>query len=82
MQLSEVTKTVVNVLGLLIAVGGYAVNDATGLLPDGVAKWVAFGIGVATVVVSYLAPNQTTDPTRAVGRSVRVKGEKPLPDQT
>lgn len=79
MQLSELTKTLVNVLGLVIAVGGYAVNDATGLVPDGVAKWIAFGIGVATVLVSYLAPNQTSDPSRAVGRSVRLKGEKPVP---
>lgn len=77
MQLSEVTKTLVNVLGLVIAVGGYAVNDATGLVPEGVAKWLALGIGIATVVVSYLAPNTTTDPARAVGRSVKLKGEQP-----
>jgi hypothetical protein len=78
MQLSEIKKTVINVLGLVVAVGGYAVNDATGLVPDGVAKWIAFLIGVATVVVSYLAPNETTDPARVAGKSVRLKNEKPV----
>lgn len=78
MQLSEAKKTIVNVLGLVVAVGGYAINDATGLVPEGAAKWIAFAIGVATIVVSYLATNTTTDPARVVGRSVALKGEKPV----
>lgn len=78
--ITENVKTLIPLLGLLVALGGYAANDATGLVPDGVAKWIAFAVGAITIIVNYFTPNVTSDPARAVGRSVKLKGEKPLPD--
>lgn len=77
MNLSEIRKTLITTLGLIVTVGAPILHDATGFLP---AKWVAVisaVVGAATVALNYLVPNETASPARAFGRSVRVKGQKP-----
>lgn len=77
-QLSEVRKTIITAVGMIVAVGTFILDSATGFLPDGWAGAISAGIGVLTILLNYLAPNETTNVERALGRSVRVKGTKPL----
>ncbi|AXN53288.1 membrane protein [Mycobacterium phage Thonko] len=77
-SLAEVRKTVITGIGMLIAVGAFVLDAATAFLPPGWAEGIAIGVGGLTVVLNYLAPNETTNVERAVGRSVRLKGQKPV----
>ena len=78
MSLSEIKKTIITALGMIAALGTEPVlHSALNLLPASWATVLSIVFGIATVVLNYLAPNETSDPLRAVGRSVRVKGEKP-----
>lgn len=83
MSISEVKKTIITGLGMVIAVGLFLTQQAGFLssLPWGGTLLTVAGlvVGGATVLLNYLAPNETADPARAVGRSVRLKGEKPVP---
>lgn len=79
MSLSEVNKTVVTVLGLVVSVGAALLPTVTTVSPQ-VAGVVSVVLGVATAVLNYLVPNETTNAGRVTGRSVRLKGEQPLPD--
>lgn len=79
MSLSEMSKTVVTVLGLVVSVGTALLPTVTTVSPQ-VAGLVSVALGIATAVLNYMVPNETSDPSRAVGRSVRLKGEQPLPD--
>ena len=82
MQLSEVKKTVVTALGIIVALGAF-VSQNLGFLssiPWGAKLLTVVGLvaGAATVILNYLAPNETTNAERAVGRSVRIKGQQPI----
>ena len=81
MELSEIRKTIVTALGTIVALGAF-VSDNLGFLSG--LSWggtaltvVGLVAGAATVVLNYLAPNETTDVERAGGLSVRVKGQRP-----
>lgn len=73
-EFSEVRKTLVTALGMIVAVGTY-VADATDLisLPPGVVAGITAAVGIATIVLNYLAPNETDSAERAVNRSVRLR---------
>lgn len=73
MQLSEITKTVVNVATLVVSVGTLVLHYTAGFLPANVAVLVSSVVAVAGAVVHYLAPNQTTNPVVAQTQSVRIK---------
>lgn len=77
MQLSEIRKTVVTALGFIVSIGSFILPYVTDVSPE-VGNTVGALVGVATIVLNYLAPNETDDPERAVGRSVRVKGTEPI----
>lgn len=77
MQLSEIRKTLINVATLVIAIGTPILHETTGFLPEKWAYTVSLVVAAAGAVVHYLAPNETSDPTRVAGRSVRLEGEKP-----
>ena len=82
MNLSEINKTIVTVLGLIVSVGTALLPTVTTVSPQ-VATVVSVVVGVGTAVLNYLVPNETKVPARVVGRSVRLKGETPtkLPGQ-
>ncbi|QPX62130.1 membrane protein [Mycobacterium phage Indlovu] len=79
-QISEVRKTLVTALGMIVAVGTY-VADATDLiqLPPGVVAGITAAVGIATIVLNYLAPNETDTAERAVNRSVRLRKPRTKP---
>lgn len=77
MELSAVTKTVVNVATLVVSVGTLVLHYTNGFLPANVAVWVSGIVAAAGAVVHFLAPNTTTDPVVAETQSVRLKGNKP-----
>ncbi|AYD82012.1 membrane protein [Mycobacterium phage Saguaro] len=72
-ELSEVRKTLITALGMVVAVGTYVLHNTVGFLPEGWATGISIGIGVATIVLNYLAPNETDSAERAVNRSVRLR---------
>lgn len=75
MQLSEVKKSVINVLTLVLAIGTPALNYAGILhLPDDVVVVISTVLGIAGALLHYLVPNTTTDPVVAQTQSVRLKG--------
>lgn len=75
MQLSEVKKSVINVLTLVLAIGTPALNYAGILhLPGNVVLAVSTVLAIAGSVLHYLVPNTTTDPVVAQTQSVRLKG--------
>lgn len=77
--LTEAKKTVITTLGFIVAIAGEPLfTEALHWLPAKYGALFSGLVGVATIVLNFLAPNETTDPKRAVGRSVRVKGQKPL----
>jgi protein-S-isoprenylcysteine O-methyltransferase Ste14 len=73
MQISEITKTIVNVATLIVSVGTLVLHYTTGFLPANVAVWISVIVGIAGAIVHYLAPNTTTDPTIAKTQSVRLR---------
>lgn len=73
MQISEITKTIVNVLTLVVSVGTLILHYTTGFLPANVAVVVAGIVAVAGAVLQYLAPNTTTNPKVAETQSVRLR---------
>jgi hypothetical protein len=77
--LTEAKKTLITALGFIVLIGGEPLlTEALHWLPAKYSTAFAAVVGVATIALNYLAPNETTDVKRAVGRSVRVKGQKPL----
>ena len=77
MELSEIRKTLVTAAGIIVSVGTLVLGSYTDALPKNVATAIAAAVGIATVVLNYLAPNETSDPLRALGRSVRLVDTKP-----
>jgi len=76
-SLGEASKTIITAVGLIVALATEALPAVTDLSPQG-AHILSAIIGIGTVILNYAVPNETTNPARAVGRSVRLKGEKPL----
>lgn len=77
--LTEAKKTLITALGFIVAIGGEPLlTEGLHWLPAKYAALFSTVIAIATVVLNFLAPNETTDAKRAVGRSVRVKGQKPI----
>lgn len=71
MQLSEVTKTIINVCTLIVAVGSATASAfASPSYPPSVGLTVSLIVSVAGAVLHYLTPNTTSDPIRAATRSV------------
>jgi hypothetical protein len=77
MQLSQITKAIVNVATIVVAVGAPILSYTTGILPENVALVIGAIVGAAGAIVHYLAPNQTTSPEVAQTQSVRLKSAKP-----
>jgi hypothetical protein len=73
MQISEITKSIVNVLTLVVSVGTLVLQYTTGFLPENIALWISGGVALAGAVVHFLAPNTTTDPNVAKTQSVRLR---------
>lgn len=73
MQLSEITKTIVNVATLIVSVGTLVLHYTTGFLPVNVATIISVTVAVAGAIVQYLAPNTTSDPEVARTQSVRLR---------
>jgi hypothetical protein len=78
MQLSEIRKEVVAVATTVVAATPW-ILQAEGVvhLPSSLVGVISVVLGVAGWVAHYLAPNETTDPKRVAGRSVRLRGTKP-----
>lgn len=79
MQLSEIRKTIVAIATTIVAVGPW-VLQAEGVIhmPLPITAVVSLVLGAAGWVAHYLAPNVTEVASRVQGRSVMLKGEKPL----
>lgn len=73
MQLSEITKSIVTFCTLVISVGTPILNMDLHWLPQGVANTISLVVAAAGLVVHYLAPNTTTNPTVAAEQSVRLR---------
>lgn len=74
MQFSEIKKTVINVLTVVVTAGPW-VLDAMNVFPGGTvaATFVSSILGVAGVVLHYLVPNTTNDPEKAKTQSMAYK---------
>jgi hypothetical protein len=74
MQISEIKKTVINVLTIVVTAGPW-VLDALNAFPGGAgaATAVSSVLGILGIVLHYLVPNTTTDPVKAQTQSVVLK---------
>jgi hypothetical protein len=70
-QLSEIKKTIITALGMIVTIGGFAAPYLTNLSPE-VGNTVGAVVGVATVLLGYLVPNTTESPARALTQSARL----------
>lgn len=78
MQFSEVRKNAVAVATAIVAAGPWILNaEGATHLPNGLVAGISLVLGAAGWIVHYLAPNETSDPARVEGRSVRLEGTKP-----
>lgn len=79
MQLSEIRKEVVAVAVTIVAATPW-ILQAEGVvhLPSAGIAVISVLLGVAGWIAHYLAPNETSDPKRVAGRSVRLRGTKPV----
>lgn len=75
MSLSSVKKTVINVLTIVVTVGPWVAN-AVGVISVPAAAIISSVLGVAGMVLHYLAPNTTTDPNVAATQSVKLVAPK------
>lgn len=72
-ELTRITKTIISVLSLIVAVGVPLLSYTTGFLPEKVAFIISAIVGVSGSVLHYLAPNTTANPVVAQTQSVRLK---------
>jgi hypothetical protein len=74
MQFSEIKKTVINVLTVVVTAGPWVLN-ALNVFPGGTvaATFVSSILGVAGVALHYLVPNTTDDPEKARTQSMVYK---------
>lgn len=70
---SSITKSIVYVLSMIVAVGTPILAYTTDFLPEKVALIISAVVGVSGSILHYLAPNTTTDPIVAQTQSVRLK---------
>lgn len=73
MQLSEITKSIVTAATLIVSVGTLILHETSGFLPGSAATVISVVVGVAGLIVHYLAPNTTTNPKVAERQSVRLR---------
>lgn len=73
MQLSEITKSIVTAATLVVSIGTLILHETSGFLPTPVATTISVVVGVAGVIVHYLAPNTTTNAAVAATQSVRLR---------
>jgi hypothetical protein len=78
MSISEITKTIITALGLVVSIGTMLLHTFGGFLPANIAAIISSVVGIATIVLNYAAPNTTSVKARAVGRSVAFKPKKPV----
>lgn len=61
MSLSELRKSVINGIGLVLVI----LNEVVAFVPDPWRHWVSGGIAVLVAVAHYLTANVTNDPVKA-----------------
>lgn len=77
MQLSEIRKTIINVLTLVVAVGTEPLfTQVLHWLPPGVSTGIGLVLGAATAILHYFVPNDTTSVARAQKISARYVPKK------
>lgn len=77
MQLSEIKKSLINVLTIVVTAGPWilkAMNVFPGSEGTQIATLLSSVLGIAAVALHYLVPNTTTDPIVAQTQSVRLQG--------
>jgi hypothetical protein len=79
MNFTSIRKTIINVLTVVVTAGPWILN-ALGMFPGGEksAAIVSAVLGVAGVILHYLVPNTTTDPSVAAVQSVKLVNPKPV----
>ncbi len=79
MQLSEIRKQVIAVAVTIVAATPWILQaEDVVTLPNQAIAAISLVLGAAGWIVHYFAPNETTDPARVAGRSVRLVGTKPV----
>jgi hypothetical protein len=84
MHLSAIKKTLINVLTVVVTAGPWILKSVD-LLPGTPAQQTTLAtavssvLGLAAVLLHYLVPNTTTDPTVAATQSVRLVGPSAAP---
>ena len=74
LELSRVTKVVINVCTLIVAVGAPIVSyNTTNILPENVALTISLIVAIAGAIIHYLSPNLTDDPKVAEHQSVALR---------
>lgn len=78
MSISEIRKQIIAVATTIVAAAPWIIN-AEGIvhLPNTVVAGISLVLGVAGWITHYLTANETNDPSRVEGRSVRLKGTTP-----
>lgn len=72
-EFSSITKAVIQVLTLVVAVGTPLLSYTTGILPEKVAYTISAVVGISGTILHYIAPNTTTNPEVAQSQSVKLK---------
>lgn len=77
MNFNSIRKTILNALTVLVTAGPWILN-ALNAFPGGEksAAVVSAVLGVAGVILHYLVPNTTTDPSVAAVQSVKLVAPK------
>lgn len=85
MELSTITKSIIAFCTLVVSVGTPIMNMDLHWLPQGVANTIAIVVGAAGLIVHYLTPNTTINPSVAASQSVKLvppRGKKRVAKNT
>lgn len=74
MNLSELRKAVVAVLGAITAIVPQILATAAGILPQSAATWLTVIASTATAILVYLVPNAPKDPAAKMQASLDALG--------
>lgn len=74
MNLSELRKAVVAVLGAITAILPQVLATGAGILPQSVATWLTVIASTATAILVYLVPNAPKDPAAKLQASLDALG--------
>jgi hypothetical protein len=69
---TSVSKAIINVLTLIVAIGTPLLSYTTGVLPEKYALVISAVVGISGSVLHYITPNTTTNPVVAQTQSVRL----------